>query len=658
MAGRHFKQEGSSRSSYTGSGYTARAGYPSNRAAQPVGRATVNRAAVNRASVSSGYGMPTSGVQMRGSDPYGAPRKKSHKVAITVTVIVVLLLACVGVAGGMLLKSAKTVKGEAEGLMALAGGMKDKAVAGDYSGFLADATQVDSTVQSIKQETDGFLWKAAQFVPVVGGDVSAARKLVGVAADLSQSALLPVAQSLVSDGVSGKIVQDGGVINVPFLQSVATSVQNAYIQLEDANGTVQSIGATHISQVTELVDKAKSAFNAIMPLAKVANDYLPVIPQLFGADGQTRSYLIIAQNNSELRTTGGLPGSWGSMTITNGKMSVGDFSSVLHLDGLSSGATDEEKNTFGGTIATDPAQVNMTPDFPRIGQMSREYWRQLGNGEVNGVIAIDPVFLQRLLGLTGGFTANDGRSVDGSNAAQILLSDTYWKYGNNNDAQDAVFASVASDAFDAVMNGMGNMDFSALFDVIEQSAKDGRLLVWFANEQEEQIATQLGVSGAVPTDPTKPVLGVYANDDTYSKISWYTSIKTTIGQGVKNMDGTTTYPVTTTVGNTIDRRSASRAPIYIIGGNPAKRGSSDMLAWMFMMAPAGGSITDFTVSDGGLVSGSSIDNLSAYGLQTVRTRIHAMAGETVTFTYNVTVSAQATEPLALRTTPLAQESLM
>ena len=53
-----------------------------------------------------------------------------------------------------------------------------------------------------------------------------------------------------------------------------------------------------------------------------------------------------------------------------------------------------------------------------------------------------------------------------------------------------------------------------------------------------------------------------------------------------------------------------------------------------------------------------IKETSLSGLQVYRTRTHLLSGETATFTYQVTVSAEATEPLALRTTPLAQESLM
>ena len=44
-------------------------------------------------------------------------------------------------------------------------------------------------------------------------------------------------------------------------------------------------------------------------------------------------------------------------------------------------------------------------------------------------------------------TAPDGATLDGTNTAQALLSDVYWKYGDDGDAQDAYFASVAELAF-------------------------------------------------------------------------------------------------------------------------------------------------------------------------------------------------------------------
>ena len=81
------------------------------------------------------------------------------------------------------------------------------------------------------------------------------------------------------------------------------------------------------------------------------------------------------------------------------------------------------------------------------------------------------------------------------------------------------------------------------------------------------------------------MLGVYVNDDTYSKISWYTATNTQIGEGVKNPDGTTTYDVVTTITNTITPEEAATAPLYVYGNNEAKRDNTDMLDIVFFYAP-------------------------------------------------------------------------
>ena len=114
----------------------------------------------------------------------------------------------------------------------------------------------------------------------------------------------------------------------------------------------------------------------------------------------------------------------------------------------------------------------------------------------------------------------------------------------------------------------------------------------------------------------------------------------------------------TTLTNTIDQATAAAAPEYISGGNSNKRNVSDMLDYVYFYAPAGGTISNFSVSEGGLVGDIAPVDHSIYGLQVINAHVHARAGETVTFTYQVTVSTEATEPLALRTTPLAQENLM
>ncbi len=59
---------------------------------------------------------------------------------------------------------------------------------------------------------------------------------------------------------------------------------------------------TLVSSKTPL-EKAKPLVATLNDGVNAAADVAPYLPQMLGANGQTRTYVIIAQNNSELRAT-------------------------------------------------------------------------------------------------------------------------------------------------------------------------------------------------------------------------------------------------------------------------------------------------------------------------------------------------------------------
>lgn len=579
------------------------------------------------------------------------------KVGIVIGIVLAVLLVAGGTCGVLLYRSAMTVRAQASELLAQVDPLKEAIKSGDAAALDDAVGTVQENMAAINAEVHSPLWTLASFVPVVGEDVHSVQSLGEAGQALVDRALVPITNNLA--GVSLSSLFQDGVVNVGLIQTISGSVSDSLPTIKSAVDTISSLPEAHIPQLREVLDRVQEPVSEAGGMIDQVEPALKLLPQMLGADGQTRTYLIVAQNNAELRATGGLPGSWGTISVTDGVLSMGgDFHTVLHMDGLQASATQEEIYNVCATIHTDPAQMNFTPDFVRVGTFAREYWDQAGNGLVDGVIAIDPVFLQRLLALTGGFTAADGTVIDGTNAASVLLNGAYKAIGDNGTAQDEFFASVAAQAFDHVMSNLGNVEIGDLWDVIKTSAEDGRLLAWMVNEDEESLMGTLGVSGALGHDPTKPELGVYLNDSTVSKISWYASTSTVVSDGVKNADGTTSYDVTTTLTNTITPEEAASVPRYISGYNDQKRDITDMLVYVYVYAPAGGSISNFSVSDGGMVDGFSPSVTSVYGLQAINSFVHARSGETVTFTYTVTVSSEAQQPLAVRTTPLGQESLM
>ena len=590
---------------------------------------------------------------------YAAARKggsgRGKKIGIAVAIVLFLLVVAVGTCGFMLYRSAMTVKAQAAEVMAQVDPMKEALKNGDAATLDDSVGTVQEKMAAINSEVHTPLWTLASFIPVVGEDIRSVQTLGEAGTALVNDALVPIANAVSGTGLSD-LLQDG-VVNVDLVRSVSDSVNDALPTIQSSVDAISSLPEAHIPQLREVLGKVQEPLSSASGLVDQLGPMLQLLPQMLGGDG-ARTYLVIAQNNSELRSTGGLPGAWGTITINDGVISMGEFQSILHEPDLHVEGTDEERSALMTNFDSDPAQVNCLPDFSRVGELASDYWSQAGNGEVNGVIAVDPVFLQRLLALCGSISAPDGAVVDGTNAAKVLLSDTYWKYGDDPDAQDAYFASVAGMAFSQVMGHLGDADLMELVDVVEQSGADGRLLVWMANSDEEGLMDALGFSGKFEADSANPVLGVYLNDDTYSKISWYASCYTQIGEGVRNADGTTTYDVITTLTNNITSEEAESAPLYVYGGNEGKRDKSDMLNFVYFVAPAGGTISNLTDVNGAVFDGYGFAEATLNGLQFFRTRTHLRSGESAVFTYQVTVPSEATEPLSVRTTPLAQESLM
>ena len=556
----------------------------------------------------------------------------------------------------MLYGSVKQVKADAQELMSQASVIKDSAKGGDGAALSAAVDTIAAKTDSINSEVHKPLWNLAALIPVYGEDVRSVQKLGEIGETLVDDALTPISRNV--SGLSLNNLVKDGAIDVNLLSTFSSAVLDSLPAIQTSVTQISSLPDPHIGKLKDIFDKIKKPLSSAEGLIDQARPILENLPSMLGANGQTRRYLIIAQNNSELRTTGGLPGSWGTITVSDGVISMGEFQTILHADGLSVEMTDEERQAIATNMNTDPAQVNCTPDFKRVGEMAQDYWEQATGEKVDGVFAIDPVFLQRLLSLTGGITTADGTVVDGTNAAKVLLSDTYWKFGNDYTAQDEFFSNVAGQCFEQVMGHLGDAGLEPLMDVLTKSAKDGRILVWMQNEDEEGVIRLFGMTGELGADPSKPVLGVYFNDDTYSKMSWYLKAKTTVDSGTKNPDGTTTYNCQTEVTNTITDDIASQAYMYIYGGNSLKRGRDDMIYFMFLYGPAGGSISNVEVSGDGLVAGSNVVDSSLSGLEVERLHANTRAQQTMTVTYQVTVSAAATQPLEVRTTPLAQEELM
>lgn len=581
-------------------------------------------------------------------------KKRRHTGRIIAVILICILLAAAaigGFAGFKLYQSARTVQNEAKIVMAQVDGAKKAIKTGDSQALQDVADTVNVSAHNIKDEVNVPIWKVASRLPVVGNDVKSVRALADVLVDLSDNALNPIASN--ANIMNLKDIFKDGNINVSVLQGIAGALDEAAPVLSRSADKLDALPAPQIDKVKDVLDKARTGIGEADEMVEVAQTVLPYLPAMVGANGQTRNYLVVAQNNSESRSTGGLPGSMGVLSITDGHFELGDFKSILHEEGLEVDARDDEKAFWATNFYTDPAQVTFLADFSRVGQLCRDFWAQSQGQVVDGVIAIDPVFLQHMIALTGRVDIPDGNGswIDGTDAAKTLLNTVYvdW-YPNNNAMQDEFFAQTAGAAAKSFFSNIGKASMTDLAKTVSADIEAHRAYAWMANEEEQALIERFNADGRVGDDPTAPEVGIYLNDSTYSKISWYAAFDVEVGNGTQNGDGTTTYPVRVGLTNTLTPEEGWALPRGVSGGNDEKRSAADMINRLFVLGPAGGHISDVVCE-----SDETVSMGSCYGVEGFSSITHTDALETDTYTFNVTVPAEATQPLKVRTTPLGQE---
>lgn len=638
-----------------GYGAPGQAGYPPAGAPQPQGFAGSQE----------GYFSSIGQDPKRGRRHY---RHRGRRVLAVVLIVIVALLCAGGATAYALYSDAQAIKTDAASVTAQSSSLKDQLLSGDTQGAHNSAAAIASSAEDMHTRTQGFAWNVASALPVCGSDVQAVRTLCASFDDLATNGLLPMTASLEGASLSNLVAADGS-IDVNTLSTLLNSLQSIAPVVDRASTDINSVHADHISQINEPLQKAQDLITSMNQVVSVSSELATTLPAMLGANGETKTYLIVAQNNAEIHATGGLAGSMGALSVTDGKMKVGDFYTPYQLKNYKDGKypapeiTDEEKQLFGTRLITERVDVGYTPDFTRESQLLSAIWEGNKKGTVDGVIAIDPIFLQDMLSVVGGFTAVDGTSIDGSNAATVLLHDVYWNIPVSQ--QDAYFASVAAQAADQIFSNVGSADAAALGDVLKESASNGNLLMWMSDPDQEQLMEKLGIAGNLKQDPTAPELGVYVDDDSGAKLSWYLSEDTQVGDAVKNADGTTSYQVTTTYKNNLTEDQAKSLPSYVDNHNGIARESGDMVLFLYLIAPAGGTITIDNESGyfdssmyppySGVISQAGMAQASYEGLDTWYCATQVAPGETTSITYTVTVSSQATQPLSVRKTPTLQQ---
>lgn len=387
--------------------------------------------------------------------------------------------------------------------------------------------RLQESSEEAHQATNSVLWKAAALVPFVGDDFDAVATISAVLDDVATRVLPPLVDLSTQLDLKQFSPQNGKV-DLQALATLEAPIATADAALQDSKRRVEQID---LDDLTGLLKDPVAAFKEKILLAaeatSITDDVLTLIPTMLGdAD---RTYLLIFQNNAEIRATGGIPGAYLLADVSRGKITLSEQGSGAEFGFEETNVielTAEEKELYGERLSGYFLDANFTPEFPRTAQIMQALVKEQLGTTVDGVISIDPVAMSYILAGTGPVTV-DGRKITSQNAVQELLNTTYLRLANDFPAQDEFFEDTAAAVFDVVTEGAGNA--AVTIRAIVQAAQEGRILVWSSHPEEQKLLATTPVSGSIAPDfSLVPKLGVYLNESVGSKLEYYLDFETTV----------------------------------------------------------------------------------------------------------------------------------
>jgi len=555
-------------------------------------------------------------------------------------IAVVLAIAWVGIRGLM-------AKSELESLAGLSGDLRSALAEQDLAAALPLIDEVGAHAARATSLTNDPIWGVAEFVPVLGPNLEAARVTASQVDAVMRESVPPVVAALTTlEGGFG----DDGTIDVSGLSAQAPALNVAVTTLDDAATALGTLDqAQLITQLSSGVGQLSDAIDLVRPAADALARASVVLPTLLGTD-EPAHILVMAQNNAELRTGGGITGTFIELAVEQGRVQI-----VTQADSseFSTGATPgsllpESTTALYGAAATNWVQnASMTPEFDVTAAIAQSRWQELTGRTPSVVVSVDPVVLGGLLRVVGPVQV-DGAELNNDNLVQRVLVKPYAQLDQR--AQTALFQESVAAVVERL--SAGAFDPMTLVKQLVSPIQGGHISVWSADPTVQTAidGTDLAGPAARHASAGSNAFAVYLNDATGGKMDVFLDVAINAGQLVCHADGRREIVVTVDLASMAPANAAS-LPFSVTGGGHWGVAPGNISTQITVAAPPGAFFGGVQIDGAAVPSGDVLDA----GFPSSTTSVTLQPGESGSAQFRFTLTdGPSPDPVILHTPLLTQ----
>jgi hypothetical protein len=278
------------------------------------------------------------------------------------------------------------------------------------------------------------------------------------------------------------------------LKSSLTLFEYAFDDVKEAQAKIYEAGPYLLpSNLRSHFDALSAELDELVLILEDVQERIPAILAMLGDRYQHR-YLVLLQNNTESRPTGGFIGSYLIVDVNDGYITKVDFHDVYENDGQLHEFIEAPAEIAVLTDNWRMRDSNYSPHFPLSAAKAAWFLEKEEGPGVDSVIAINQSILEDLLTLVGPIDIEGlDASLTDSNYNTILTYIVELKLEGEESPKgvlDRIIPVLQTKIYDST-------SFKNLFVVIQNGIKEKNILGWSKDEKVQNFFDDIGMSGEV-----------------------------------------------------------------------------------------------------------------------------------------------------------------
>jgi hypothetical protein len=253
--------------------------------------------------------------------------------------------------------------------------------------------------------------------------------------------------------------------------------------------------------IRSLVLQLKQGLNKLSLYFDDLSKTLAAAPQIIGVS-QPRNYLVIIQNDKELRPGGGLLAGYAAFVLDNGNVKMTKSGDMSFLDEQVSRTRPLSPNFISRALGNPHLYIkdaNFSPDFKSTAQAIDEIWQTIpGNNPLDGVVVFDTQFVKSLLSSLGEVSISSNQSVGVNNMDRALQN--FFRYTGSRAAEGRQYKDLTSALLNELLKKAffgSAKNYPALGKTILELGKGRHFQIYFKNNDLQNLVEKLDLAGQV-----------------------------------------------------------------------------------------------------------------------------------------------------------------